>query len=434
MVRVFQTLVIKEVKDLLKDKKIVLGMIVVPLLIFPLMGGAISLSTQSVINSTQTTSFALMNMDQGNYSSIAVNFFDALPNVNVKLVQPQPIPDGMQAALKQNVSTLLVIPADFSAKVEARSQVSMESYTTISGFGIGQQVSSTAVPAILKSFGNSLSSYYIESGSTGLDPSVILSPLALNESTYLNGKLLAASPSVVASAGMEQSFALPMATFIVLIFAMQIASTAMAVEKEQKTFETLLTLPVTRLQILGSKLIGSTVIAAMGAVTSIIGFTYYMGMVGSLAPSAGSAAVEISPSPTFYVVLGFLLFMTLALATSIAIIVSVFTSDVRGAQAVVGYLSLPIILPAFLVMFGDINTLSLALKTVVLAIPFSYVAVYANTGIFGDLTYALLGAAYLAAWVVGTLYLASRLFNSERILTSRFTFGRKKPKQPANEG
>ncbi len=434
MARVFQTLVVKEVKDLLKDRKIVLGMIVVPLLIFPLMGGAISLSTKSAMEATETTSFALMNLDRGNYSTLALNYFESFPNVTVKMVQPQQIPDGMQAALRQNVSTLVVIPADFTAKVEARSQVSIESYTEVTGFGIGQQISSTSVPAILKSFGSALSAYYIRSGSTGLDPSVVLSPLALNESTYLNGKLLAVSPAVVASAGFEQSFALPIATFIVLIFAMQIASSAMAVEKEQKTFETLLTLPVTRFQILGSKLIGSTVIAAMGAVTSIIGFTYYMSMLGTMTPSAGSVSAEIAPSLGFYVMLGVLLFLTLALATSIAIIISVFSSDVRGAQAVVGYVALPIILPTFLVMFGDFNTLDLGLKAVVLAVPFSYVAVFATTGIFGDLTYALVGVVYLTLWVLGTLYLASRLFNSERILTSRFSLVRRKTKQPISDG
>ncbi len=424
----------KEIKDLLKDRKIVLGMIIVPLLIFPLMGAAINLSTESVMTATKTTSFALMNMDQGNYSNLAVSYFGSLPNVTVRPVQAQSVSDGMQAALKQNLSTLVVIPADFSVKVAARTQASLESYTTVTSFGAGQQVTSTVVPNILKSFGAALSAYYIEKGSTGLNASVVLAPLALNESTYLNGELLPVPPAVVASSGMSQSFALPIATFIVLIFAMQIASSAMAVEKEQKTFETLLTLPVSRFQILGSKLIGSTVIAAMGAVTSVIGFTYYMSMLGAMTPSAGSAAVEIAPSLTFYLVLGVLLFLTLALATAIAIVVSVFTSDVRGAQAVVGYLALPIILPVFLVMFGDFNTLSLGLRTLVLAIPFSYVAVYATTGFFGGFGYALVGMAYLAAWVVFILYIASRLFNSERILTSRFTFGGRKSKHPVNDG
>lgn len=421
----------KEVKDLLKDRKIVLGMIIVPLLIFPLMGGAISLSTQSAMSATQSASFALMNLDQGNYSTLVTHYFSALPNVTVRQVQPQSVADGMKAALKENVSTLVVVPSDFSAKVLARQQATLESYTTITGFGITQATSSGSTTALLGSFGRALSAYYIETASTTLDPSVALSPLNLNESTYLNGKLLNLSPGTVASAGMEQSFALPIATFIVLIFAMQIASSAMAVEKEQKTFETLLTLPVSRFQILASKLVGSTVIAAMGAVTSIIGFTYYMGLIGSAAAGAGAATVDVGASIPFYIVLGVLLFLTLALATSIAIIISVFTSDVRGAQAVVGYLALPIILPIFLVAFGDINTFPLALKGVVLAIPFSYVALFATTGMFGDITYALAGVVYLTAWIVGTLYLASRLFNSERILTARFSFGRKKPRAPS---
>lgn len=400
-------------------------MIVVPLLIFPLMGGAIGLSTESALSATKSTSFALMNLDQGDQSNLVLQYFSALPNVTVTEVPPQPVSDGIDAALSANDSTLVVVPDGFSAKVQAREQVTLETYTTVTGFGIGQASRVTVVSAVVGSFGRALSAYYIETASPGLDPTVALSPLNLNESTYLNGDLLNVPPATVSSAGMVQSFALPIATFIVLIFAMQIASTAMAVEKEQKTFETMLTLPVSRFQILASKLVGSTVIAALGAVTSIIGFTYYMDMIGG-STSAGAPSVQISASVPFYAVLGVLLFLTLALATSIAIIISVFTSDVRGAQAVVGYLALPVILPIFLVAFGDFNSLSLGVRTVVLAIPFSYVALFATTGMFGDLTYALIGVLYLGVWIVGTLYLASRLFSSERVLTAKFTFRRKK--------
>lgn len=429
MARTFKTLVVKEVKDLLKDRKIVLGMILVPLLMFPMMGVAINLSTESAMSATKHSSFAIMNLDDGNYSSMVVGYFTALPDVTVESISPQPVSEGMQTALKANASTLVVIPADFSAKIAERAQTSLESYTTVTSFSISQAASASVVSSLVASFGRTLSAYYVTAASPSLDPTVVLSPVVLNESTFLNGELIPASPSVVASSGMEQSFALPIATFIVLIFAMQIASSAMAVEKEQKTLETLLTFPVSRFQILSAKLVGSTLIAAIGAVTSIVGFTYYMSMVSSAAVGGATPVVAVTPPPEYYVLLGVLLFLTLALATSLAIIVSVFTTDVRGAQAVVGYLALPIIMPTFLVIFGDFNTLSFGLKALVLAVPFSDVAVFATTGMFGDVTYALFGMAYLGAWVVGTLYLASRLFNSERILTSRFSFGRRKRRQ-----
>ena len=426
MPRTFQTLVWKEVRDLLKDRKIVVGMIVVPLLLFPLMGVAIGISSESVRTASNSSSFAVMNMDAGNYSSVPMAYFSALPNVTVKSVSPQPVELAMQAALKENVSSLVVIPSDFSSRIAGRERVAIDTYTTINGFGIAEATSAGKVAGVVGSFGTYLSDYYIRTSSSGLNSSVILAPIALNDSTFLNGKLIAVPASIVATEGLTQSFALPIATFIVLIFAMQIASSAMALEKEQKTFETLLTLPVSRFQILASKLVGSTVIAAMGAVTSIIGFTYYMGTITQSTSSGPSASAIVSPSLTYYLALGVLLFLTLALATAMAIIVSVFSADVRGAQAVVGYLSLPIILPSIMVIFGDFNTFSLVLKAVLMAIPFSYVAIFSITGIFGDLTYAIIGAVYLTAWVVGALYLASRLFNSERILTARFTFGRKK--------
>ena len=432
MVNSFRTLVVKEVKDLLRDRKIVIGMIVVPLLIFPLLGGAISISTQSAQSAASSSSFALMNLDNGNYSQVASEYFAALPNTTVKSIPAQPIASGMQTALRDNVSTLVVIPAGFSSDIAARRVATLQTYTTVSGFGIAEATGAGRLSAVVNSFGTYLSALYIKTASPGLNPSVVISPLSVNESSYLNGKLIAASPSVVAGTGLSQSFALPIATFIVLIFAMQIASTAMAVEKEQKTFETLLTLPVSRFQILASKLVGSTVIAAMGAATSIVGFTYYMNTILSSA-SAGSPAFTLSPTLEYYAILGILLFLTLALATALAIIVSVFSSDVRGAQAVVGYLSFPIILPAILVIFGDFNTFGLGLQAALLAIPFSYVAIYATTGIFGGLTYALVGIVYLSAWIVGALYLASRLFNSERILTARFSLGFRKSKKPAQD-
>ena len=429
MAREFRTLVMKEVKDLLRDKKIVIGMILVPLLMFPLLGVAINLSTESVKTASSSSSFGLMNLDNGNYSELATTYFSHLPNVTVKTIAPQPVSDGMQAAAKQNVSSLLVIPQGFSAAISDRRQVTLDSYTTITGFGIAQATSSGRMSAVVNSFGTYLTDYYLRTSASNLNSSVVIRPLALNESTFLNGELVAVSPTIVASSGLSQSFALPIATFIVLIFAMQIASTAMAVEKEQKTFETLLTLPVSRFQILASKLVGSTVIAAMGAVTSLIGFTYYMDSITGGA-TAGLPTFNVTPSLTYYFVLGVMLFLTLTLATALAIVVSVFSADVRGAQAVVGYLSLPIILPALMVIFGDFNTLAVGLKAVLLAIPFSYVAIFSTTGMFGEMTYAIIGAVYLVVWIVGILYLASRLFNSERVLTARFTLGRKKKAPP----
>ena len=62
----------KEVKDLIRDRKIVLGVIVVPLLLFPLMGAVINVSVSSAVASASHSSFALMNLDGGNQSQLVL--------------------------------------------------------------------------------------------------------------------------------------------------------------------------------------------------------------------------------------------------------------------------------------------------------------------------------------------------------------------------
>jgi len=57
---------------------------------------------------------------------------------------------------------------------------------------------------------------------------------------------------------------------IIMVLASQTAVTSIAIEKEEKTLETLLTLPVKRVTVLWGKLVGSTIVAAF-AVSRICG-------------------------------------------------------------------------------------------------------------------------------------------------------------------
>jgi ABC-2 type transport system permease protein len=424
--------VVKEVRDIVKDKKLIIGMILVPLVIFPAMGAVINVSTSSAQSAGSYSTFAIMNLDGGNYSTFAVAYFSAIPNDTVTTIAPQSLSSAMNAAQSQGLTQLVVIPSGFSDAIAQRRVAMIDTYTTVGGFGVAQAANAGRLSAVVGSFGSWLTDYYLHNAAPGLNSSVVTSPLSVNESSFLNGALIAASPSDVTGAGLSQSFALPIASMVVIIFAMQIAATATAIEKEQKTLETLLTLPVSRFQILSSKLLGSTVIAAIGAITSVIGFTYYYHEL--LGSGTSAVAVNLAPPVSYYIVLGVLMFLTLAMATALSIVISLFVSDVRGAQAIIGYFSFPIILPSLLVILGDFNLMPLTLKAALLAIPFSYLGIFSVTGLFGNYFYAALGVAYLSAWIVASLYFASKIFNSERILTSGFSFRRRKKTQPENLG
>jgi ABC-2 type transport system permease protein len=423
---VFKTLVVKEVRDLIKDPKILFGMILVPLMMYPVMGLAVNVSTEAVTSSMGGGNIAVMDLDGGNFSKVAIAYFRSIPNLTVNVLAPADIGSAIVSSSNLNATSLVVIPPGFSANATSGNPVTLLTYTPLKTFGVTEEARARLTSQILNSFGSFLTEYYIRTAAPQLNASVVMRPLSVVDSSIVNGKILPISPSSISNMIFTQSFMMPLAVMMVVIIAMQIAATAIAVEKEQKTLEILLTLPVSRFNILASKLLGSTVIAALGAVASVVGLTYYM---SSLTKSFGEAAnysLNISPPPTYYVILGGLIFLTLALATSLAMVVAVFAEDVRGAQAVIGYLVFPIILPSLMIMIGDLQSFSPALQVVLLSVPFTYAFAFAKMAFVGDMTIGLVGLGYISLWTIGILYLASRVFSSEKILTAKFSFGRKR--------
>jgi ABC-2 type transport system permease protein len=225
---------------------------------------------------------------------------------------------------------------------------------------------------------------------------------------------------------------------MLLIFAMQIAATSVASEKEEKTLETLLTLPINRFTILIGKMTGSILVAIVGAVAYLIGFSYYMGsFTGSIPFNTGVdlAAIGLAPTPASYLLLGASLFVSMLSALALAISLSVFAEDVRGAQALVGPLSVLLVVPMIFMMFTDINALPLPLRIILLAIPFSHPMLTSKITFTGDYVTAIAGILYVSLFTLTVLYLASRLFGTEKILTAklrlrRVAFRKSRAKKP----
>jgi len=219
---------------------------------------------------------------------------------------------------------------------------------------------------------------------------------------------------------------------VLLVFAMQIAATSVASEKEEKTLETILSMPVGRFTILLGKLAGSVIVAAVGAIAYVVGVNYYTGsftFAFQTQPGIDLASLGLAPTLPAYLVLGASLFVALLSALALAIAVSSFAEDVKSAQAIVGYFYFILFVPMIFVMYGDINLLPLALRLVLLAIPYTHPMLAARTSFTGDYTTAVLGIAYVTAFTICTLYIAAKIFTTEKILTMRIRLRRRKAKE-----
>jgi len=419
-------IVTKEVKEMVRDPKILLSMIIVPLLMFPLMGFAVQTSVESAEQSIEETSIALINQDQGAVAISLENYL-ALFNFTVTHFNEVTIDQALTQVQESNFTNLVIIPSGFSQNITEGGSASLTVYTPFSGGGgIGAASQSSVIRSVLYNFENAIVDQRIKEGFPGANTTEILNPILWNEKSIVKGTSADVSPDVLFSLMMSQSIAMPVGIMTLLIFAMQLAATAVASEKEEKTLETLLTMPINRTIILAGKLTGSIIVALVGALAYLIGFSYYMGsftgMMGTNTVDLG--ALGLAPTVASYAILGVSLFMALLSALALAISLSVFAEDVRGAQALVGPLSILFIFPMVFTMFTDINALPFPLSIILLAIPFTHSMIATNVTFTGNYIGAIGGIIYMAIFTIVVLYIASRLFGTEKILTAKLKLKR----------
>jgi ABC-2 type transport system permease protein len=413
----FGTLLLKELKELIRDPKILLGFLIVPLIMFPVLGYVLNLSMQTAQESALKATLLVLNHDSGQNSTEFMNFLNTtirVYNVSVSTAQ-----DAVPLLSNYNATGIVEIPVDFSQNVSARRPVDVKFYTVFSGSGVFEQA------------GSSIVTFLVERYNRNVAPDVLLP----ENSVIVKGNIVeGVDPSLLASIVLSQAIGLPITMIILLTYSMQIAATSVAMEKEEKTLETLLTMPTDRFAILMGKLSSSIIVAGVGAVAYTFGFNYYISSLTSAIPVSGNVnlvALGLAPSLFGYLLLGISLFVTLLAALALAVILSAFAQDVRSAQSLVSYVYPFLFVPALALMYVDINVLPFALKVVFYAIPFSQPIIASKAVAMGDYLTAGLGVVYVTAFTLVIMYVASRLFATEKILTVKLRLRGSRKQTPA---
>lgn len=416
MLKGFQTIFVKELKELIRDPKILLGMLVIPLVLFPILGMILGYAAETAQEQVEKATLLVVDNDGGNWSDVFIAFMNAsMKTIVLNNLTPQQVLE--QDLLTQNNSTQFIeIPAGFSANMTAHMNGNQNIRATVNVYGVFQggglfsDISASVINTLVSGFNRVIA------------PDVVQT----TQSTIIKGEIqTGVDPATLASLMMMQTIAIPITIMIMLTYSMQIAATSVAMEKEEKTLETLLTVPVDRFAILMGKLASTIIVAGIASVAMMLGYNYMLGFITTQIPSELSVdlvKLGLVPSPFGYLLLGVSLFTTLLSGLALAVIMSAFASDVRGATALVGYIYPLIFIPAMALMYLDINTLPLAVKAVFFAIPYSQPIIASKAVVMGDYTTAVLGIIYVAIFTVVVMYVASRLFATEKILTAKLKF------------
>jgi ABC-2 type transport system permease protein len=417
----FGNFLLKELKELIRDPKILIGMIIVPLIMFPILGAVMNFSMKAAEETAAKIAVLAINHDTGGNSTQFIEYLNS--SMKVFTVNVSNITEAVPLLNQYNATEIIEIPAHFSQRLYTGENVTIKVYSVFSGAGVFEGAGASILDDLIEKFNRDLA------------PNLVIS----EKSVIIKGKVVENVDSrTLGGLMMSQAIALPITIMILLSYSMQMAATSVAMEKEEKTLETLLTLPMDRFAILMGKLSGSIIVAAVGAVAYMVGFNYYMGSFMTGLPAGISvdlASLGLVPSLFGYLLLGASLFVTLLSALALAVIVSAFAEDVRSAQSIVGNIFPLIFIPAMLLMFVDVNALPLALKIFIYAIPFSHPIIASKAVTMGDNLTALIGIIYVTVFTITIMYAASRLFATEKILTAKLRFKglRKRQKTPSEE-
>ena len=427
MLKGFSNILVKELKELIRDPKILIGMIVLPLIMFPVLGLVLGYAQETAQQQALNVQLLVVNNDGGNWSQTFINYLKIGLNVTVidNKTPQQILDEGLLTRL--NFTTFMEIPAGFSENMTVHLASNSNVTATVNTYSMYQGGS------IFSGIGSSVTGAYVDSFNRAIAPNVVKP----STSTIIKNEIeKGVDPSQLSALMLSQTIALPITIMILLTYAMQIAATSVAMEKEEKTLETLLTMPVDRFAILMGKLSSTIIVAGAAAAAIMFGYNFMLGSITSAVQSGTQidlVKLGLVPSPIGYLLLGISLFVTLLSALALAVIMSAFSEDVRGAQALVGYIYPLIFIPSLALIYIDVNTLPDAIKLVLYAIPYSHPIIASKAVVLGDYATVAFGIIYVAIFTVVIMYIASRLFATEKILTAKLRFGKNKRKTESQE-
>lgn len=426
-------IIAKELREIFRDPRLFIGMIIVPLLMFPLMGGAVRVSVDAAEKELQKINVGVLNMDTKDGNSTLSDVLCSLissSKVTITNVSAESENDGIRLCVEKGIGTMLVLPMNFTEKIIAGEAARVTIYSVLKRFDISEGIGSQRLLSIIESFNSMITADRLLRQYPNSDPADIIEPVRPVSQSIIRGQVVKTNPETVITSMMSSGLMMPIVIMLLIIMAGQLAATSVAMEKEQKTLEVLLTLPIKRVYILIGKIAGVVVVSVIATLAYIAGFTYYMGSF-SFGTDQGTdlSAYGLTPNAAGYGLLAISLFLSFLAALSLAVMIAAFTKDVRSAQSLMGIIYIPILIPAFLLMMSPIEILPAGIQAVLYAIPFTYPTLAAKALYTYEYTMVALGIVYQLTFTAIVLALAAKLYDSERLLTAKLEFGKKKTKE-----
>ncbi len=430
------TLLKKELRELLTLTTVItiIGSVILLVALGSVMDSAMSEIAESGEDIT------ICNKDTGAFSGAVIKSLEEA-DYNVKLVDLE-VGDYASQLNELDIASVVIIPESFSASVEnilsgelnTEGKITpvdveyvskMTSLSALSNVDVGSQMALTAIEAAVKSV------VYANKNMSLAEIELIESPVNLIETTVVGTKQEQVSSMLLSSYGMITGMIIPIVIYVLIIYSSQMIMSAVSTEKIDKTLETLLTAPVSRLSVLMAKMCAATIVSALFAVAFMVGFDSMMGgMASGVAGNVDNSVLDklgLNLSVSGYILLGLQMFLSLLITLAISLILGALAKDAKQSQTLMMPITVTAMIPYMLSMFVDMNEMGVV-KWILYAIPYTHTYIAQDNIIFGNTGLYVGGLVYQIVVLVVCMTIAVRLFMSDKLFTMSLNFGEKRKK------
>lgn len=259
----------KEVRELLTPATFL------PIILVALIFGVMGNSIQGIQQQAQTPPvIGVIAEDTGSFGTMASTILHTQAKVVYNSTTSLDQQTGVSTIEQKNGVALVVIPQNFTERIDHGERGTLEVFWIMKGAGVLDSISSSMLEGLIAQINTNISRTLIKANTTA-NATLVLSPTQSLQTTYFkNREFVGLSPNVIVGMLSSQSLLIPIVMMMIIIMAGSIVITSMALEKENKTLETLLTLPVKRTSIVTGKIVAAAFIGLLLAIIYMIGMGY----------------------------------------------------------------------------------------------------------------------------------------------------------------
>ncbi|MGN0601770.1 MAG: ABC transporter permease, partial [Oscillospiraceae bacterium] len=336
-----------------------------------------------------------------------------------------------------DLNNVVIIPEGFTDQVrnKEKAQVkyvgTMTSLSSVSAIGTD---SDTVLSIIENAVKSQLYAEKIASGKmTASEIAQLDYPIEVTETTIVGDKSADVAASILFSLCQMQGMFVPIIVFLLIMYSSQMLLNAISTEKLDKTLETLLSAPVSRMSVLSAKMLASAIVAAIMAVAFMFGMN---NMTSAFTTGADTSQLNgvleelgLTLSVSQYVLIGLQMFVSVLIGLSLSLVLGALAKDIKSAQTLVMPILFSAMIPYILSIMLDIKTLPTLFRYLVYAIPFTHTFMSSENVMFGNMGLYWGGLAYQLVILAISMTFAIKVFTSDKIFTMTLSIGEKKKKR-----